>query len=124
MIEQTADKTRISCGLVRGIPEEETMEQQWFLHIGKTPCHISLTVQQFFAKNQIPPILLSQHSPGIIACDLWVFLRLRIVLKGNCFVSAEEIQQNSAAGLTLILKEDLLMTVPLEHVCMCKRAVF
>jgi len=107
MIEQTADKTRISCGLVRGIPEEETMEKQWFPHSGKAPCHISLTLRQFLAKNQIPPMLLSQHSPDIIACDFWVFLRLRIGLKGNCFASAEEIQQNSAAGLTPILKEDL-----------------
>jgi len=30
MIEQTTDKTRISCGLVRGIPEGETMvPAQW-----------------------------------------------------------------------------------------------
>jgi hypothetical protein len=43
MIEQTADKTRISCGLVRGIPEEETMEKHWFPHSGKAHCHISLT---------------------------------------------------------------------------------
>jgi len=59
-------------------------EKQLFLCSGKVPCHISLAVQQFLAKNQIPPILLSQHSPDITACDFWVFLRLRIGLKGNC----------------------------------------
>jgi hypothetical protein len=89
VIEQTADKTRISCGLVRDFLKEETMEKQWLLHSGKAPCHISLAVQQFLVKNQIPPILLSQHSPDITACDFWVFLRLRIGLKGNCFASAE-----------------------------------
>jgi len=99
-------------------------KKQWFLHGGKAPCHISLAVQQFLAKNQIPSILLSQHSLDITACDFWVFLRLRIGLKGNCFASAEEIQQNSAAGLTPILKEDLQFAVPLEHLCMCKRVVF
>jgi hypothetical protein len=51
MIEQTVDKNRISCGLVRGIPKEETMEKQWFQHSGKAPCHVSLAVQQFFGEE-------------------------------------------------------------------------
>jgi hypothetical protein len=75
--------------------------------------HISLAVRQFLAKNKIPPILLSQHSPDITACDFWVFLRLRIGLKGNCCASAEEIQQNSATGLNTHPKRGLVDGAPL-----------
>jgi hypothetical protein len=56
-------------------------------------------VQQFLVKIQIPTIIQPPYTPDPTGCDFWVFLRLRIVLKGHCFVSVQEIQQNMRAVL-------------------------
>jgi hypothetical protein len=71
------------------------------------PYHTSFTVCHFVAKNQIPPTLKPQYSPDQALCNFWLFLTLKIWLKGNCFACVTEIQQNTTAGLTAISKEGL-----------------
>jgi hypothetical protein len=56
-------------------------------------------------KNHIPTIPPPQYSPDVALCDFWLIVRIKIGLKGHV-LSAEEMQQNSTAGLTAIPKQD------------------
>jgi hypothetical protein len=61
-------------------------------------------VQQFLVRIQIPTIIQPPYTPHPTGCDFWVFLRLKIVLRGHCFVSVQEIQQNMRAVSQLYKK--------------------
>jgi hypothetical protein len=76
------------------------MVKNWVLHHDNMPCQTALAVQQFLVKNRTAAIhQISLHA----TCH---FSRPKTRLKGHHFTSAEAIQQNIAACLRAISKDD------------------
>lgn len=82
------------------------------LHHDNVPCHTPLQCSSFWRYKSLA-ITQTPYTPDPTGCDFWVFLRLKIVLKGHCFMSVREIQEVFA-----------VMARVLEQVCLCMRAVF
>jgi len=82
------------------------MVKNWFLHHNNVPCQTALTVQQFLVKNQTAAILQLPYPPDLTPCNFCHFSRPKTRLKGHHFTSPEEIQQNIAACLRAISKDD------------------
>jgi hypothetical protein len=70
------------------------------------PYHISLEIQQFVMKDQIPTILQPLYSPGLNPYDFWLFESLKNGINGHHFASIEEIQQK-VTGLADITKRGI-----------------
>ena len=76
----------------------------WLLHHDNAPAHSSNLVQQFLAKHKIIQLCQPRHSPDIASCDIWMFPKLKMVLKGKWFDDIETIQSNATRELKAILK--------------------
>jgi hypothetical protein len=77
-------------------------------------------------RNQIQNIAQLPSSLELTPYDFWLFLRLKMGLRGHCFASVEEIQQYMTAGLRAVPEEDLKRCFQqwLEQVCSTSRAIF
>jgi hypothetical protein len=62
-----------------------------------------------FGERPNPTITHPPYSPDLALCDFWLFLGLKMGLRGPSFASVEEIQQNVTTGLTAIPQEDFQM---------------
>ena len=58
-----------------------------------------LSVQQFLTKNGMTPLPHPPYSPDLAPSDLFVFPRMKKVLKGKCFANVEEVKQKMAEAL-------------------------
>ena len=64
----------------------------WVLHHDNTPAHASLVVRQFLASMNTTVITHSPYPPDLATCDFFLFLKMKLKLKGRCFDSIKEIQ--------------------------------
>ena len=71
----------------------------WLLHQDNAPAHSSNLVQQFLANHKIVQLRQPLYSPDTAACDFWMFLKLKIALKGKRFDDIETIQRNATREL-------------------------
>ena len=55
------------------------------LHHDNAPAHSSNLVQQFLAKHKIVQLRQPPYSPDIAPWDFWMFLKLKMALKGKQF---------------------------------------
>ncbi|PNF15540.1 hypothetical protein B7P43_G16477 [Cryptotermes secundus] len=78
---------------------------QCFLHHDNTLSHTSLVEQQFLAEKNIPVIIQPPYSPDLTPSDFWLFLTLKMGIKGTCFATREDIKLNATAELRKIPKE-------------------
>jgi transposase len=70
---------------------------QWFLRQDNALSHTSLVVQQFLAEKNIPVNTQPPYSLDLSPIDSWLFPTLKMVLKGACFVTMEDIKSNATA---------------------------
>ena len=63
--------------------EPKKWRNKWILHHDSSPCHTSLTGQQFQMKNQIPTIPQPPHSPELTSYGLLFLPTLMSGLKGH-----------------------------------------
>jgi hypothetical protein len=82
------------------------MVKNWVLQHNNVPCETALAVQQFLVQNQTAAILQLPYPSDLIARNFCHFSRPKSRLKAHHFTSAEEIQQNIAACLRAISKDD------------------
>ena len=76
----------------------------WLLHHDNAPAHSSNLVQQFLAKHKIVQFHQPPYSPEIAPCDFWMFLKLKMALKGKRFDDIQTIQSNPTRELKAIPK--------------------
>jgi transposase len=62
-------------------------EQTWLLHHDNALSHTSV-----LAKNKIAVIPRPPYSPDLAPCDIFLFLKMKLKLKGCRFDTSEEIQ--------------------------------
>jgi hypothetical protein len=77
-------------------------DDDWIPHHNYAPAHTSQLMQQFLAKHGTaqPP-----YSLDLAPCDIFLFPRLKKLMKGHRFEATEEIKRNSTKTLLYIPKE-------------------
>ena len=64
-----------------------------------------LSTWQYLAKNNIPLLEQPLYSPGLASCDIFLFLKLKEVIKGTHFGDVEAIRRTVTMKLKAIPKE-------------------
>ena len=58
-----------------------------------TSAHTALSVQQFLTQNSMIPVPHPLYSPDLSLSDLFLFSRMKEVLKGKLFANVEKVKQ-------------------------------
>ena len=82
---------RLHESLRRNRPEKSRVGD-WILHHDNVPAHPSHLVQQFLAKHGTAQLQQPPYSPDLAPCDVFLFPRLKKVLKGHPFEATEDIK--------------------------------
>jgi transposase len=77
----------------------------WLLHHENLPALTSL-VREFLTKNNMTTLPHPAYSSDLAPCDFYVFPKMKLRLKGRCFMSIEEIQTESQQVLNMPTLED------------------
>jgi transposase len=65
------------------------------LHHDNAPAHASLLIYSYLAKHQISVVPHPPYSPDLGPADFFLFPKLKTTLKGRCFQTIEEIEENA-----------------------------
>jgi hypothetical protein len=60
----------------------------------------------FLAKHYITQVCQPPYSPDLAPCDLWLYSKLKMPLKGRRFQTANKIKENATRQLMAILKNE------------------
>ena len=71
----------------------------WLLHHDNASAYSSNLVQQFLATHKIVQLRQPPYSHDIAPCDIQMFLKLKMALKGKRFDDIETIQSNATREL-------------------------
>ena len=71
---------------------EQWETRSWLLHHDNPPAHNALGIREFLAKNSIAVLEQPPYFPGLAPCDLFLFPKLKKVIKGTRFQDSEAIQ--------------------------------
>jgi len=89
--------------ILRGVREnvrckwpEMWKNRDWLLHHDNVPAHTSLVVRKFLTKYNMTTAPHPAYSPDLAPCNFYVFPKMKLRLKGQRFVSIEEIQAESS----------------------------
>jgi transposase len=80
-------------------------KNDWALHHDNAPSHTAMAVQQFLGKNNVPIVPHPPYSPDLAPSDFWLFVTLKIGLRGRRFAAVEDIKENAEARLRAIKKK-------------------
>jgi len=80
--------------------------RDWLLHHDNAPAHTSLVVREFLTKNNTTTVPHPAYSPDLAPCDIYMFPKMKLQLKGQRFVSTEEIQAESQQVLNTLMPAD------------------
>jgi len=72
------------------------------LHHNNAPAHMSLLFHSYLAKHQTSVVPHPHYSPDLAPADFFLFPKLKTTLKGRCFQTIEEIQENVIRELRAI----------------------
>jgi transposase len=64
-------------------------------------------MKQFLANKNITVLELPPYSPDLASCDFHLFPKIKSVLKGTNFVSAENVKAKTAENLNSLTERDL-----------------
>jgi len=76
--------------------------QTWMLHHDNVLAHMSLLICSYLAKHQTSVVPHPPYSLDLGPADFFLFLKLKTTLKGRCFQTTEEIQENAIRELSAI----------------------
>ena len=74
----------------------------WMLHHDNAPAQVSLLICSYLTKHQTSIATHSPYSPDLARADFFLFPKLKTTLKGCCFQTIEEIQENAIRELCAI----------------------
>jgi len=72
------------------------------LHQDNAPAHNALSVKQFLANKNITVLEHPPYSPDLTPCDFYLFPKIKSVLKGTHFVSAEDVKAKTTDTSTAL----------------------
>jgi len=91
---------------VRHKRPQKWRNQNLIIHHNNAVVHSSFKVSQFLAKNNMTVIPHPPYSPDLVPCDVFLFPKLKLRMKGQTFDTNEEIQEESQRVLDTIPKRD------------------
>ena len=71
----------------------------WILHHDNAPAHVALSVREFLATKQIAVLEHPAYSPDLAPSDLFLFPKIKEILKGRHFDDMDENRSNTTAAL-------------------------
>jgi len=71
------------CDAVRRKRLELWAAGTWQLYHDNAPAHSSKLIETFLAKHNIPVVRQAPYSPDMAPCNFWLFLHLKMQLKGT-----------------------------------------
>ena len=76
----------------------------WWLAASQddVPPHKPCVIKSFLMKHQITPVTQPPYSPDLAFFDFWLFLKLKLPLKGKIFQTIDEIQENTTGQLMMM----------------------
>jgi hypothetical protein len=79
----------------------------WILHQDNMPSLNALSVKQFLAGKNVAVLAHTPYSPDLAPCDFFLFPKIKFVLKGTHFVSAEVVKAKTTEHLNNLTENDL-----------------
>jgi hypothetical protein len=79
--------------------------QTWMLHHDNAPAHANL-ICSYLAKHQITVVPHPLHFSDLAPADFFLLPKLKTTLKGRCFQTIEEIQENLITELHAITESE------------------
>jgi transposase len=80
---------------IRRKHSDKWQKNNWFLHHDKAPAHTLLVVDQFLTSKNITVMPHPLYSPDLAPCDLFLFPKMKLRLKGRRFDTTEQIDAES-----------------------------
>lgn len=77
----------------------------WQIHHDNAPVHSSYLICNFLTKHSIILVRQAPYSFDIAPCDIWLFSKLKMPLKGTRFHIREDIIENATRQLNAIPKD-------------------
>ena len=74
----------------------------WILHHDIAPAHTALSVREFSATKQITLLEHPAHTPDLTPSDLFLFPKIKKILKERHFDDIDDIRSNTTAALKAI----------------------
>ena len=87
-------------------PPKLWREQTWLLHHDNALSHTSILTQQLLVKNKMAVIPHPPYSPDLAPCDFFLFLNMKLKLKGRWLDTNEEIQAELQRVLDSLIEKD------------------
>jgi hypothetical protein len=78
----------------------------WLLHDDNAPSHWALLMCQFLAHNCIITLPHPPYPPDLAPCNFFIFLKMKLQLKGRRLDRVEEIQRESQHVLGTLREQD------------------
>jgi histone-lysine N-methyltransferase SETMAR len=72
------------------------------LHHDNTPAHTALSLREFSASKQITVREHPPYSPDLAPSELFLFQKIKEILKGRHFDDIEDVRSNTATALKAI----------------------
>ena len=77
-------------------------KNSWILHQDNAPAHTALSVWEILATKQITVLEDPAYSPDLAPSDLFLFPKIKEILKGRHFDDIDDIRSNTTAALKAI----------------------
>ena len=81
------------------------LSQDYYLHHDNAPTHTTLTVCIYLAKIQVSVLPQPPYSSDLAPCDFYLFPKLKMVMKGQCYDDMDAAKQKTDAELRCILRK-------------------
>ena len=65
----------------------------YYLCHNNAPAHMALKFCNYLANKKVSVIFQPPYSPDLAPCDFYLFLKLKIVMKGQCYDDVDAIKQ-------------------------------
>ena len=78
----------------------------WLLYDDNAPSHRALVTREFLAHNSIIALPYLPYSPDLAPCNFFLFLKMKLQLKGRRFHRVEKIQWESHNVLGMLREQD------------------
>jgi len=72
------------------------------MHHDNVPAHASLLIRSYLAKHKTSVVPHPPYCPDLAPAHIFLFPKLKTTLKGHCFQTKEEIQENAIRELCAI----------------------
>ena len=90
---------------IRRVRPEYSAPGSWFLLHDNAPVHRAVAVQEFLARKQVCVLHHPPYSPDLSPCDYFLFLKLKLPMKGRLFEDVQDIQAVVTSSLRAIPQE-------------------